>query len=154
MHYRRGHAGVAILWKNDINKYVRVLHKEGNKRIMVIKIETNRESLMIINSYMPAGNTTVELTKYQDTRSEIGEIVEKYKQSNTVIWPGDFNGSSTRDKDFGRDIFLNFFCKANKFILQCDLNIPTFHHQSIERSKSRIYHFKVLQGHTRTYNKD
>lgn len=106
MHYCRRHTGVAFLWRNDINKYVRALHKEGNKRILVIRVETKWDSLMIINSYLSSWKYHTRTIKIHFPSRGNSWKVYSHQQ---VIRTGDLNSSFTRGKDFGRDILLKIF---------------------------------------------
>lgn len=92
--HRKGHAGVAVLWKASVDDIVEVQEREGNDRIIVTLLgRSPGRQIAILNTYMPAGNGQADISKYEDMLDKICEITRKYVACSAVIWLGDLNGS-------------------------------------------------------------
>lgn len=141
-HYRRGHAGVAVLWNTDLNHMVRVTD-EGNERVQVCLLtdEAQDPVVILINVYMPAGNSKEELEEYSDTLDCINEILLDRHVPVFII--GDLNGSFNRACKSQRDKLLSKFCVEMHLHPIGDLDTPSYHHTN-GVSTSRIDH--ILTG--------
>ena len=86
----RGHGGVAIVWKERINPYIKTT-KDGNERILPVILKLpHADPLCIINCYLPSGNSRAALETYAEDLAHIKELVEKHKDCNILI-AGDLN---------------------------------------------------------------
>ena len=92
IHYRRGHAGVAIIWKDSIDQFIELNECEGCSRNIVITLNCTPRPITLISSYLPAGNTPDEIATYEMVLDEVHELIASYSGTTKVIWAGDLNG--------------------------------------------------------------
>ena len=139
----KGVAGVATIWKADIDYAVQEL-PDGGSRVLAIQISTGTGPVTVINTYMPAlGSHDLE-ADYQDILDEVNEVTLKYKETSTVIWAGDINGSFRRQVPSSNDKLLRAFCKETGFTsLLASTPTQTYHHFSGNVS-SQIDHIMTL----------
>jgi hypothetical protein len=108
-HRPRGTAGVAILWNKDLDHTVTPL-PDGGSRTILIEIATNKQPIILINTYMPTQGSHDKSTDYNMVLDEIHEITEKYNKDHLLIWAGDLNASLKRQKPTTNDAALKKFC--------------------------------------------
>lgn len=144
----RGHAGVAILWKNEIDRYISIL-PDGSNRVQVIQISTKKMPVTIINTYMPTDRSRDKSTDYCSVLDEVHEITAKYMNTSIILWVGDINASFVRLKPTMNDLLLKNFCEETGFIqVDCTPNRPTYHH-FLGGITSQIDHFLQLSSQKR-----
>ena len=144
MAYRhRGHGGVLALWHKDIDQYLEVLdcHSE---RVLAIRLKRviRDKSIVVICTYMPAGNSKTDINLYQEILDIVHELISKYSCTADIIWLGDLNGSFLRPVPHKRDILLRNFCQETDLISHGDKATPTFH--GSRGTTSRIDHILQL----------
>jgi hypothetical protein len=141
----RGHAGTAIIWNKSVDRYISPL-ADGSDRLLAIEIrscDTHERPIVLINTYMPAGNIRAEIQKYGSVLDEVYELYMNYSDSHDVIWLGDLNGAFSRPKPHKRDQLLIEHCKEIGFVRTGDVDTPTYH--NIQSGNSfRIDH--ILQS--------
>ena len=86
----QGHGGIAILWRPELTPYIRKL-EDGNERILPILVEAEFGDLVLINCYLPSGNSKDACRKLKSDIAVLEEIVKKYSNSHSVIVCGDLN---------------------------------------------------------------
>ena len=87
----RGHGGVAVLWKKDLQPFIQTLN-EGNERILPITVSIpNTYPLCLISCYLPSGERKSAIDTYMEDLAVIGEIVSKYRDSHNILIGGDLN---------------------------------------------------------------
>ena len=142
-HRSKGQAGVAVLWKKDIDRYITSL-PDGSNRVQVIQIATTETPVTIINTYMPTERSLDKSTDYDSVLDEVYEITSKYKDHSTVIWLGDINASFNRQHCTTNDKALIKFCQETGFVqAEGTPNKPTYHH-FVRNIKSQIDHILQL----------
>ena len=133
----RGHGGVAIMWHNDLDKYTKKKKTvDGNNRTNCILLESGSQQLCIINVYMPCRNTHTG-DDFEDTLSQLQEIMTKYRPTHHILICGDLNASLHRTPPNQQDKLLERFCKEEKLVFDERL-IPedTFqHHNGLHTAK-------------------
>lgn len=78
---RRGHAGVAICFKNNIQNCIELLPEGGN---IVIAILLNViQPFILVCVYMPTRRGNATLDDYKAILDELSEIIEKYRSIMT-----------------------------------------------------------------------
>ena len=146
-YYRRGHAGVAIVWNKTIDKCIEPLAPKGNSRNLAIKIKCCHSTIFLITSYLPAGNSADEIMRYSETLDEVYELTQKYAMQGTVIWSGDLNGSLKANRH-ERDQLLQLYCSDVGYVPVAEVSTPTFYHNA-NSSTSRIDHILQLKSQER-----
>ena len=113
-HYRRGHAGVAIIWKNEVDHLVHPISEEGNNRILVARLGKPKktQNVLIINTYMPSGNEASALDSYRDILDRVYDIIDKYQSTDDTLLVGDMNGSLNLPPRCSRDRILGELCRG------------------------------------------
>ena len=148
LQYRRGHAGVAVLWDKTLDHIIHPEADDGNDRIAVIGIGTTNKQyqVVLINSYLPAGSSRTEMDQYRETLDMVFEITQKYATVASIVWLGDLNGSFRREQDYPRDIALRNFCREVGYEPMGDLDVYTYHHNN-KVPTSRIGHILKMKMH-------
>ena len=125
--------GTAILWKKNIDHMIEPVI-DGCDRILAITVSNGNNPIIIINTYMPTLGCSS--ANYDETLSEIEEIIAKYKEY-TVIWTGDINADTNRNQT-SNDKKLIKFCQSQQLSVSLHTpDCPTFHHFN-GTSKSRL----------------
>ena len=150
-YHRRGHAGVAVVWKKTIDKCIEPLEPEGSSRNLAIKIKCCHSTIFLITSYLPAGSSAYEIMRYSETLNEVYELTHKYSTQRTVIWARDLNGS-LEAKRHNRDQLLQLYCVGGApycsdagYVSLAEVSTPTFYHNA-NSSMSRIDHILQLKS--------
>jgi hypothetical protein len=137
-HYGRGHAGVAIVWAPEMNDYITPIDDGSNRTIAALVSTT--PPLVIINTYLPAGNAKADHMEYQNVLDEVLEIVQKYSHNHQIVWVGDLNGSFDRSPPCTRDALLRRLCEEVNISPDGDTSIPSYYHNNAGTPTSRIDH--------------
>ena len=119
----RGYGGVAILWKKELDKFIKHL-PDGSNRIQCIRIEANKP-IIIISVYFPTKSSSDSYESFCDCLDQLHEIIMKYGSSHDIIIGGDLNEDIYNDENkSGRKKRLL------QFIEECNLTTnqkgPTF----------------------------
>ena len=129
----RGHAGTAIIWRQDIDHMVEPL-QDGSDRLCAALVKTNPETILV-NTYMPTEGAAN--ADYSEVLDEVYEVANKYSMP-TLLWTGDINADVHRDKPSRNDAAFKEFCKENYLQVSNSMPpTPTFHHFN-GHSKSTI----------------
>ena len=87
----RGHGGVAILWKKSLQPFIKDI-KEGNERVLPITISLpNSKPICVICCYLPSGSNRTSIELFQEDLAVIGELVEKFNGTHSLLIAGDMN---------------------------------------------------------------
>ena len=130
----RGHAGTAVIWKNELDHLVDPI-SDGSDRIQAVSLMGNYGPLLILNTYMPT--LSAANACHDDVLAEVAEISSKCND-HEILWMRDINGDPIRKSLSSNDKKLNTFLEENGFeVLKLMPNKPTFHHFN-GRSSSRI----------------
>ena len=109
----RGYGGVATLYRNNIDlKTRRCL--DGGSRVVVTEVLSD-PPLCILNVYTPSRNTG-HSESYDQTLSEIQEILNKYTTTHAVLLLGDMNASLKCRPNNAQDVKLKKICEINNLL--------------------------------------
>ena len=118
----RGYGGVAVLWRNELDKFIKPL-SDGGTRIQCLELRI-RNPMIIISVYMPTKNSSDTMDSFVDCIDQLYEIHRKYCLTHSFIIGGDFNEDLTKTTSNIRSEKLRTFMK------ECDLTTryvgPTF----------------------------
>lgn len=107
---RRGHAGVAICFKNKLQNFIEPLPDGGN-RVIAIRLNVIQPFILVC-VYMPTRGGNATLDDYKAVLDELSEIIEKYRSTYDIIIGGDMNASLHRsDRNITHDTVLRNFWK-------------------------------------------
>lgn len=107
----RGHGGVAIIWKKDIDHLVKPI-QDGSEKLQAIEIQgTSGDCLLLISVYLPAKGSKNHELEYQECIDQLYELCQKYQESHKIIIGGDMNEdlniqSNTKRNQYLRDLIL------------------------------------------------
>ncbi|XP_063427548.1 uncharacterized protein LOC134711049 [Mytilus trossulus] len=104
----RGHGGVAVIWKNEIDSQVRPLD-DGKERIQCVEISGKDQKLLLVSVYLPSTGGRNSTDEFLDTIDQLNEIITKYQDTHEIIIGGDLN------EDLGNDERQN---KRKKYLQQ------------------------------------
>ncbi|VDI13607.1 Hypothetical predicted protein [Mytilus galloprovincialis] len=104
----RGHGGVAVIWKNEIDSQVRPLD-DGKERIQCVEISGKDQKLLVVSVYLPSTGGRNSTDEFLDTIDQLNEIITKYQDTHEIIIGGDLN------EDLGNDERQN---KRKKYLQQ------------------------------------
>ena len=96
----RGHGGVAVLVRNNLN-----MVKIGNRdcsRIVAAVIRSTRMEILLIAVYMPTGTSQEKVSEFQETVDMIAGIIEEHGAGKMIIIGGDLNIDLTKDTHVNR----------------------------------------------------
>ncbi|CAC5398499.1 unnamed protein product [Mytilus coruscus] len=86
----RGHGGVAIVWKKQLDSYITPL-PDGNERIQFIEIR-GAELLPVLFVYLPCKGSTDIIEEFKECIDLLNEIYTTYKDTNNILL-----GENTKD---------------------------------------------------------
>lgn len=87
----RGHGGVAIIWKTEIDHLVQPLN-DGSEKIQAAEVKSaTGDNLLIICVYLPAKGSKNHELEYQETIDQIYELCQKFQGTHKIIIGGDIN---------------------------------------------------------------
>ena len=151
-HKPKGQAGVATLWKKEIDRFITIL-PDGSPRTQVIQISTTETPITLINTYMPTAGCQDKSIDYSSVLDEVYEITHKYLHSSIVIWLGDINASFNRTNPSANDTLLKTFCEEVGFKqIEETPNCPTYHH-FVGDVTSQIDHILQLSAQKKLVSK-
>ena len=121
----RGHAGTATIWQEKIDHLIEPL-PDGSDRIIVVKINSEPEPTILINTYMlTTGSTNAD---YDEVLDEVHELLQKFTGYN-ILWTGDINAMMQRQRPTKNDEQFSAFCSENELVVSEKMPAnPTFHH--------------------------
>jgi exonuclease III len=109
---RRGHAGVAICFKNKLQNFIEPLPDGGN-RVIAIRLNVIQPFILVC-VYMPTRGGNATLDDYKAVLDELSEIIEKYRSIYDIIIGGDMNASLHRsDRNITHDTVFTEFLEIN-----------------------------------------
>ena len=134
----RGKGGVVILWPKRWSSKIK-RHSEGNERIVAIEI-LGKESLCIINVYMPTNNSLVNShLDYMEYLDILHNLILKYRLSHKIVLCGDFNGTLLQAQAYNKhDKLLQSFMKE-QCLGHISMKEHTFRHHSGKGSSQIDY---------------
>ena len=91
----RGHGGVAILARNDIN--IVMVSNDTNERVLSAVIKGHSMEILLIAVYLPTGTQTEKVIELQETIDTICGTVDEHGRGRMVIIGGDLNVDLTRE---------------------------------------------------------
>ena len=134
MQRRRGSAGTAIIWRKELDDAIEII-QDGSDRVAVVQVTTEEYQLLIINTYMPTMGC--KNPEYGDTLDEVFELINKFG-NNKILWTGDINADTLRNKNYSNDTELTKFLAEMKMeVPNAQSDMPTYHHFN-GNSKSRL----------------
>ena len=72
---------------------------------------------------------TLSGIQYQEILDEVHEIICKYSPLHTIIWTGDMNASTNRQKPNSNDRLFEHFRKDHElYVIPLTPDVPTFYH--------------------------
>jgi exonuclease III len=151
MHKPKGVAGVATIWRADVDHAITELG-DGGTRVLAIQASTTQGTITLINTYLPANGSHDSEADYPGTLDEVNEISEKYSNT-TVIWAGDLNGSFRRKKPSKNDKLLRTFCTQRSFSSKLATTSEMTYHHFAGGSESQIDHIMSLTNQHNVINK-
>ena len=89
-HLPRGHGGVATLWCDQLDPYATRL-KEGNNRIVVTAFRVNPQPILVMNCYLPSGNSPKAQERFEEDVDLMGEVINKFYSTFDILIIGDLN---------------------------------------------------------------
>ena len=94
----RPYGGVAIIWKNQFDKYIEIIPSES-KRVCAILIELEQVKCVIVNVYMPCDPRTQNIERVPEFVEVLQAIDSCIVSSGAdhVILAGDFNTDFSRN---------------------------------------------------------
>ena len=105
----RGYAGVAILWKQDLDSSVASL-SDGGERLQCIEfIVGTGEKILLFSAYLPSITSRDSISEYHETVDQLHEIFQKYQHTHSIIICGDLieDLSNTSQIDKRKRYLLN-----------------------------------------------
>ena len=91
----RGHGGVAILARNDIN--IVPVGNSDNVRIVSTIIKGQTKEILLIAAYLPTGTEAERVIEFQETLDRICSILDEHGRGRMIIIGGDLNVDLTRN---------------------------------------------------------
>ena len=101
----RGYGGTAVPWKRSIDHLI-VTVLDGGNRIQCVEVKGS-EPLLLVSEYMPCKGLQECVENFEDTLSQLSEIVIKYNDSHRIIIGGDFNEDITGPNNSRRFLLLS-----------------------------------------------
>jgi hypothetical protein len=123
----RGYGGVATTWAGDIKNFIKRCPELGNNRIQVIKCSLPSELILLVNCYMPSGNSVKIKEEYIDNLQLIDSILALHLENHTILLVGDFNiDLYNRRKTYdGRRRALTDLLRKYGLVVLSDGTMPT-----------------------------
>ena len=107
----RGYGGVAALWRKSIDHLIKAI-PDGANRIQCLEVQA-KSQILIVSVYMPCKGLRDNSDEFEDCLEQLHEIVQKYKNTHSIILGGDFNeaasgqNSTRRAKSFSQFLMDN-----------------------------------------------
>ncbi len=108
----RGHGGVAIVWKPELDSFCRKL-EDGNQRVIACSLDIGERPICIISAYFPSGSTLAVRNEHADTQNIITSIMDKYADTHSFVIGTDLNHDLFNRKHQGRENIIQFLQTAN-----------------------------------------
>ena len=112
--YTRGHGGVSISWRAELDPFVKTL-QEGNERILPVLIHPERkdQALCVICCYLPSGSSREAINLYAEDLAVISELIQKYGTTHNLIIAGDLNADIMNRCNKKEDMLNNLIMRHN-----------------------------------------
>jgi hypothetical protein len=137
----RGYGGVGIIWKEHLHPNISECRSVGNEKVQAILCTLPIGKTLLVNCYMPSGNSIKIRDEYMDTLQLLDSIFNLYKHNCFIILVGDLNVDLfNRKKRYdGRRKALTALLKKYELLVSTDGRSPTmFSHDG--KSNSCIDH--------------
>jgi hypothetical protein len=123
----RGYGGIAILWSERLDKCIKPRRDIGNQQVQAVEYNAPGMDYIILNCYMPSGNSKKVKDEYQNTLQILESILLNFINSHTIILAGDFNVDLfNRIKRYdGRRKELSKLLSAHNLLVHSDGQNPT-----------------------------
>ena len=141
----RGYAGVAILWKQDLDSSVASLPDSGERLQCIEFIVGTGEKILLFSAYLPSSSSKDSISEYHETVDQLYEILQKYQHSHSLIIGGDLieDLSNTSQIDKRKRYLLNFI---NEFELKFSSDGKTFINSAGQECSDTDY--SLYQSHS------
>ena len=73
----RGWGGVAVLWKKPINYMISPVEVHS-QRIVAVTLSKDNSKTLLVNVYMPSGNSPAKKAEYLSTVSQLQSLLERF----------------------------------------------------------------------------
>ena len=115
-HVGRPHGGIAILWRKQLAKAIKVKSYD-DKRLMGVEFSNGNQTFLLLNVYLPHDNRSYSREQYEDLMYYLGKILAIIHECNTsnVYIMGDWNAGISQSSVFGKELFA--FCEENNLIV-------------------------------------
>lgn len=124
----RGYGGIATYIPSQWEALTRQT-KDGNQRINVSTIEFPHTKLCIVNCYLPCRGYKTSYSDYDDSLSQLREIILKFSPSHEVIICGDLNATVCKSNPDSHDNLLDKLCMDMHLVIPPGSDSgPTFRH--------------------------
>ena len=91
----RGFGGVAILWKKDLEPYLKPLD-DGNERIQCVECKADgARNILFISVYLPVRGYSDSIDEFAECIDILQEICLKYQSTHEMVIGGDLNEDLT-----------------------------------------------------------
>lgn len=135
---RRGYGGVAILWSQKIDKYIKPLN-DGGTRIQCIEISI-KNPILLISVYLPTRVENDRFEEFSDCLNQLYEIIQKFEITHEIIIGGDFYEDISKNNNSRRANKMKTIMKECN--LQTNFKGPTFiNTQGIDVSEIDYFFF-------------
>ena len=95
----RGWGGVAVLWKKSLNPFIRPV-EVCSQRIVAVQLIKDSTSTLLVNVYMPSGNTPTKKAEYLSVTAQLKSLLDRFSSFHIVL-AGDFN------MDLNKQAYIN-----------------------------------------------
>ena len=123
----RGYGGVGILWKDHLHPSVSLCRTAGNERVQAVLCSLPMGKTLLINCYMPSGNSVKIKDQYLDTLQLLDSLLNIHKHNHFLILVGDFNIDlfNRKKKYDGRRRAFTGLLKKYDLLIHADGTSPT-----------------------------
>ena len=133
-----GFGGIAILWKNIIDKHVLCL-EDGNERIQCVEYTTSTSAkILFISVYLPSKGKQSSVHEFQLCIYILTEIILNFKTTHEIVIGGDLNEDLGSVNSSKRLLYLDKLIKEQELCFSLAGNTYT-NPQGADRSE--IDHF-------------
>ena len=108
---RRGYRGVAIVWRKELQKNVRILD-EGNDRILDVEYKTEFLPMCLICAHMPTSGYADTAENYSTCVDLLSVIISKYRDTLLVVVCGDMSATILSSRSSNSDKQLRKFVET------------------------------------------
>ena len=137
----QGYGGVATVWKNHLSPFIKKTD-EGNERILPILLTSKDGSILIINCYLPSGNSKEATSKFEKDVATLEAIVYKYQHECDIIIGGDLNADLLNRNSRKEQLLSAMMSRTSLEMVNSQIpNQYTFRHKSFKDVTSHLDYF-------------